>query len=281
MIRSALIATVATLSAITALACKDKPSSPLPGATSTATSASKPADAVANVPGSAAADATSAPQVDVDAATAHVFELWHDGKLQAIYDEAHPEFRKRLPLAVLQRIHDLIGDAGGAFTKLGTPLEHSHDNDDLVVKGPAIYEHGTMTFTVGFRVVDGKPLVDDFNLAVPKELEVTPDLKDAEALTRKMLDAMLAAKIPIELVDPSVLATISDPAPLQAKLKTIDDAIGKVKSVKLLEQHPCGGQCITYEVTGSKLSALGTFEARFRIRRWQIRQFELIPKQPK
>src|SRR5262249_48724444 len=163
----------------------------------------------------------------------HVFELWHDGKLAQIRDEGHPEFKGTVLVATLERIRDLMAEAAGDFVRADKPFGHDTDkNGDLVVTGPAVYAKGTLSFKLAFRVVDGRPLLVDLNLALPKELQVKPDPKDADKLARDMLDGLLHKHVRTELVDPGALVNMAPPEEIAMKLGNVLDQLGPIRSTK-------------------------------------------------
>jgi hypothetical protein len=242
-------------------------------------SAPEPAPATPPPPKPDTAAPVDAATIDVDSAAIRVFELWKDGKLAQIRDEGHPEFKTTVLVATLERIRGLMADAAGDFIRVDRPFAHATDpNGDLVVTGPAVYAKGTLAFKLAFRVVDGRPLLVDLNLALPKELQVTPDPKDADTLARQMLDGLLHKMVRTELVDPGVLVNMAPPAEIAAKLGNVLDQLGPIRSTKLLDQQPCGGgSCIVYEVKGAKGTGTAGFEVAFKVRKWTIRSFALNP----
>jgi hypothetical protein len=218
-----------------------------------------------------------ASDADVDAAVGHLFEQWKAGKFAEIRDGSHPELKQTLRVDTLQRMHDTMADAAGDFVEVRPPFTHTAEaNGDAVVTGNAVYTRGTLTFKLTMRAVSGRPLLTDFNLTLPKELQVTANPADAEKVARQMLDGLLHAKVKTELVDPAALVNLAPPAELEAKLKAVLAKLGTIKSVGPPLQAGCSAaQCIRYELVGSKATHVAVFEVGFKLRKWLVRSFDI------
>jgi hypothetical protein len=213
----------------------------------------------------------------VDAAVVHLFEQWKAGQFAEIRDGSHPELKHTLRIDTLQRMHDTMADAAGDFVKAEPPFTHATDpNGDVVVTGNAVYAKGTLTFKLTMRSGAGTPLLTDFNLALPKELQVTANPADAEKVARAMLDGLVHGKIKTELVDPGALVNLGPPAARDAKLKAVLTKLGTLKSIGPPLQAGCSAaQCIRYELVGSKSTDVAVFEVGFKVRHWLVRSFTI------
>jgi hypothetical protein len=221
-------------------------------------------------------DATpSRPAVDIDTPTRRIFDAWRDGHLQQIYDEAHPEFRKVVPLATLEYLHDRFGEAAGKFVKLGDKLEDTIDGETLIVAGDAIFEKGTLTFEVQMLVDGGKPLMSNFKLQLPKQLQGGDNPDEAQPVARKLLDGLLTGKLHRELFDVDLQAK-AEGKNLEADLKKVLRRLGKVKRVAAPTRRECSeGACFSYDVIGAKAKAKFTADLKFEISRWEIDAFNI------
>jgi len=221
-------------------------------------------------------------QADLEAATRHVLDLWRTNAIKQVYDEAHPKFRSAVSLAMTQAIHDDLGMVGGSLLKMGAPLSYSgKDRGDLFVKGPAEYEKGAIEFTLTFHLLDAKPLLYGIHFEVPKPMQMVGNADDAVKIARRMLDALLQDKLLLDAVHPDLPARLGPPAEFELKLKTVLDQIGKVRAVKLTNQHECNGQCLAYDLAGAKSTGTATFEVEWAFAHWRIRAFDVSPPQKK
>ena len=263
------------------IGCSSSPSQDPPAPASGSASGSAPGSASASatpVPIDAAvAPAPVITDNDLDAAVMRVFEQWKARQLAAIRDGSHPTLRSVLRVDTLQRMYDTMHDAAGDFVKVEPPFEHGRDPDgDPQVTGKAIYAKGALTFKLSLRGQDGVPLLTDFNLSLPKELQVQAKTEDAVKLSRQMLDGLLKGKVRTELVDPSALVNMASTAEVEAKLKSVVDKLGTVTSISQPLVAGCGGaQCISYDIVGAKTQQVAVFEVGFKVRKWWIRSFDI------
>jgi hypothetical protein len=255
-------------------------------ACNTGTKESPPTGSGSSTAGSSTGSAPTPPPIDapavasdadVDAAIVQLFDRWKAGKFAEIRDGSHPELKQTLRVDTLQRMHDTMADAAGDLVEVKPPFTHTTDpNGDAVVTGNAVYAKGTLTFKLTMRSVDGRPLLTDFNLTLPKELQVTANPADAEKVAREMLDGLLHGRVKTELVDPAALVNLAPPAELDAKLKTVLAKLGTLKSIGPPLQAGCSAaQCIRYELVGSKETHVAVFEVGFKVRRWLVRSFDI------
>lgn len=219
--------------------------------------------------------APARPAVDIDTPTRHIFDAWRDGRMQQIYDEAHPEFRKGTSIAAMQHLYELFGEAAGKFVKLGDKLEDKVDSETLIVKGDAIFEKGTLAFEVQLRVEGGKPLLYNFDLRLPKQLQGGDNPAEAEPVARRLLDGLVAGKLRRELLDVDLLPNVEG-NDFEVNLKDALGRLGKVKRIAAPERRDCSvDACFTYDVVGSKTKATFTADLKFMISRWEIDAFNL------
>ena len=224
-----------------------------------------------------------ASEADVDAAVVHLFDQWKAGKFAEIRDGSHPDLKQTLRIDTLQLMHDTMAGVAGDFVKVEPPFTHTPGPDgDALVSGNATYTRGTLAFKLTMRSVGGKPLLTDFNLTLPTELQVTANPADAEKVARAMLDGLLHGKVKTELVDPAALVNLAPPAELEAKLKAVLAKLGTLKSIGRPLQAGCSAaQCIRYELVGSNSTHVAVFEVGFKVRRWLVRSFDIgEPKKP-
>lgn len=256
---------------------KDSPA-PAPEGSARA-SGSGSAAVPASVPVDAAPAATTVNVVerDLDAAAVHLFEQWKAQQFSAIRDGAHPSLKSVLRVDTLKRMYDTMHDAAGEFVKLEPPFEHGRDSDgDPQVIGKAVYDKGALTFKLSMRSRDGVPYLTDFNLTLPKSLQVEAKTEDAVKLSRTMLDSLLKGKVRTELVDPTALVNMAPQPEVEAKLKSVLDKLGPVKSISAPLIAGCGAaQCISYDVEGRKQMQVAVFEVGFKVRKWWIRSFNI------
>lgn len=220
--------------------------------------------------------------LDADAQAAEIIAQWGSGKFAEIFDGAHPDLRDSLGSPyVLVQFTRLFEMRAGKFVKLGTPLEHAFKNYGWMVSAPLVYEKGTLHVDLTFAAYKGKPALTNFNLTLPKELEAKPDPKDAARVARADLDLLLAAKT-ASFYDHVYweLAKKLPRATLEPKLAEVLEKIGKVKSIKQLEQTTCDkNQCITYELTGAHGKSSASIELGFGVAEWLVMAFDVEPPQ--
>jgi hypothetical protein len=219
-----------------------------------------------------------ASDAEIDAAVVHLFDQWKDAKFAEIRDGSHPELKQTLRVETLQRMHDTMQSVVGDFVKVTPPFQHAPDpaSGDTVVTGKATFAKGALDFKLSMRSVNGQPYLTDLNLSLPKELQVKANPADAEKVAHQMLDGLVHGKVKTELVDPAALVNLAPPAELEAKLKSVLDKMGPLKSIGRPLQAGCGAaQCVRYELVGAKHTHVAVFEVGFKVRRWQIRSFDI------
>jgi hypothetical protein len=82
----------------------------------------------------------------------------------------------------------------GKLVALSPPLMTEMKDSAYFISGPAKFEKGTLTMSLGFKIVGDQPKLSSFQLALPKNLQPTPDDTDGENLARRALEATLASK---------------------------------------------------------------------------------------
>lgn len=218
--------------------------------------------------------------LDADAQAATVIEQFGSGKFGDLFDAAHPSFREGAgspdQLARLARMFEL---RAGKFVKVGAPQDHAFKDNAWVVYVPVVYEKGTLHAAVSFVPSKARPVLVDFDLKLPKELQAHIDPKDAARAARADLDLLLAGKTDAffdamhrELSRKLARETF-DPQ-LAALLKQI----GKIKSVKQTSQTACEDrQCFAFDVVAANGTAKATMDMTFFIGDWVIYGFNLEP----
>jgi hypothetical protein len=220
--------------------------------------------------------------LDADAQARTIVAQWGAGKFDEMLAAAHPEFRQGVGSSdTIARLAKRFEMRAGKFVKLGSPLEHAFKDSAWVVSAPVIYEKGTLHAAISFVPYKGKPVLVNFELKLPKELQAKPDPKDAARAARSSLDLLLAANTAAfyehmhsELVKKLPRAT------LEPQLADVLEKIGKVTAIKLTEQKPCDDrQCFTFEVKAANGTSKATFDMTFMIADWVIYGFDLEPPQ--
>lgn len=221
------------------------------------------------------------PKIDVDPLARAVMVQWRDQRYQAIYDAAHPAFRRSVGSAAdLAHYAELFAPQTGRFVALGAPLDHAIRNFGWEVSGPAVFAKGTATVAMLFRLQDGKPRLASLSVTLPKAMQAHADPADAAALARRALDQVLAGQLDNvgALADLKLVHDLRAAPEFPAQLRRILHDLGKVRSTRLAEQHDCDGkQCLTFEVDAAGGKASATFTVSFSVSRWELDAFDLSP----
>jgi hypothetical protein len=220
--------------------------------------------------------------LDADAEAATVVQQFGTGKFGDLFDAAHPGFRNDAGSPQqLARLAKMFEMRAGKFVKAGPPSDHAFKDSAWVVYLPVVYDKGTLQAAISFVPLKGKPVLVDFNLKLPKELQAHPDPKDAARAARADLDLLLAAKTDAFFgqMHRELAAKLSREN-LDPQLAALLKQLGAIKSVKQTAQKACDDrQCFEYEVKAANGTTKATMDMTFFIGDWVIYGFNLDPPQ--
>jgi hypothetical protein len=226
-------------------------------------------------------------QYKLDTQTRSVLALWRDRKFDQLLAFAAPRLRAQVTTATLARMAALYAPATGKLRQFDGPLSYSLKNFNRVVSGVAIFEKGEVAFEVGFEIVDGKPMVANFDLTLSEPMRMKPDPADAEKRARHALDLLLAEQFGkfAALAAPAFATKLREAPEMPDKMRDFfKTKLGKVKSIKLAEQRACDNDgpahCVDYEITAAKDKALATMIMKFVISEWLLDGFNVTAKTP-
>lgn len=227
-----------------------------------------------------------APQpIDADAQAATVIAQWGTGQFDAMFAAAHPQFKQGAGSpAALARLAHLFEMRAGKYVKLGAPLDHAFKDQAWVVTAPVVYEKGTLKIAASFALYEGKPMLVDIDVRLPKELQAHADPKEAAHDARAALDRLLAAKTDafFEHMDRELAQKLSR-AEFDPKLADLLKKLGKVQSITQTEQHLCDDkhdrQCFAYDIKTANGTAKATLDMTYFIAEWVVYGFDLEPPQ--
>ena len=219
-------------------------------------------------------------RADIEAATRRVVAAWAAGNTAEVLEAAHPDLKKELTPQKIDEIRHLPDARFGAFQKLDDKLAIRQENGIYVAAGQATYEKGKLDIAAEFMPVDGKPLLTHLKVDMA---DVTPEPAEAQKVTWRVLDGLLAGKIEDELFHPKLKENL---APDSAKqLAGLRAKIGKVKSIgppmPRACEDPVSKYCMEQAIVGSKRNA--TFIAELALG-WQgprLTAFHLNLDEPK
>jgi hypothetical protein len=231
-----------------------------------------------NSEGAAAKPAIS--KADIDATTRRLFAALAAGKTAEILEAAHPDLKKQLTPEKIDEIRHLPDARFGAFQKVDDKLAVRNDNGIYAATGQATYEKGKLDIVAEYMPVDGKPLLTHLNVEMA---DVTPEPAEAQKVTWRVLDGLLAGKIEDELFHPKLKENLAPDSTKQ--LAGLRAKIGKVKSIGPPSPRPCedplSKYCMEQAIVGSKRNA--TFIAELALG-WQgprLTAFHLNLDEPK
>ena len=236
-----------------------------------------------NRPDAAIAAPSTKPPLDLEAPAKGVISMWQANQLHELYGHTTPGFKHNLTeddlAMLLARVTAAVGPCGALI-----PPIRVAPKDELWTASAQLQCGKTLVdFSADFAIEQGTVLLQMFNLndAVPAK----PDVAEATAMVRSLLDDLLAAKVDhfADKLDLRVIKNLGDTSKFAVQLRKVSTDAGKVTGIREVSSTADSDSkhSFVYDVAAKNHHLTATFSTEYLMARWFVTDFNIEPADAK